>query len=94
MQEDQDLVALGDDLVDPVVEHVPIAHQTDEIGRKVSLAKAGFGAFAAILAGNRVDDEWQEVMRALFGVAMFPLFIGLAFLGLHFFANETKRRQG
>jgi hypothetical protein len=55
---------------------------------------AGFGAFAAILAGNRVDDEWQEVMRALFGVSMFPLFIGLAFLGLHFFANETKRRQG
>lgn len=55
---------------------------------------AGFAAFATILAGNRIDEEWQEVMRALFGVAMFPLFIGLAFLGLHFFANESKRRQG
>jgi hypothetical protein len=53
---------------------------------------AGFGTFALILAGNRVDDEWQEVMRGLIGVAMFPLFLGLAFLGLHFFANESKRR--
>jgi hypothetical protein len=53
---------------------------------------AGFGAFALILAGNRVDQEWQEAMRALLGIASFPLFIGLAFLGLHFFANESKRR--
>jgi hypothetical protein len=53
---------------------------------------AGFAAFALILAGNRADAEWQEAMRALVGVAMFPLFVGLAFLGLHFFANENKRR--
>lgn len=53
---------------------------------------AGFAAFATILAWGRVDHDWQEVMRALYGVAMFPLFIGVAFLGLHFFANERKHR--
>ena len=37
------------------------------------------------------NDGGPEMMRALYGVATFPLFIGLAFLGLHFFANESKR---
>ena len=53
----------------------------------------GIAAFAGILAGNRTGDEWPEVMRGLIGVAMLPLFVGFAFLGLHFFANESKRRQ-
>jgi hypothetical protein len=57
----------------------------------VSIA-LGFAAFAVILAGNRTGDEWPEVMRGLLGVATFPLFVGLGFLGLHFFANESKRR--
>lgn len=54
----------------------------------------GFASFATILGWNRpVDQEdWAEIMRALYGVATFPLFIGIAFLGLHFFANESKRR--
>ncbi len=52
---------------------------------------AGFAAFAAVIgAGPGWDDGRVEVMRGLFGVATFPLFIGLAFLGLHFFANESK----
>jgi len=54
---------------------------------------AGFATFATILGWNRPGDEWPEIMRALYGVAAFPLFIGLAFLGLHVFANESKRRQ-
>ena len=54
----------------------------------------GIAAFAGILAGNRSGDEWPEVMRGLIGVAMLPLFVGSAFLGIHFFANESKRRQG
>lgn len=53
---------------------------------------AGFAAFATILGWGRSGDDWPEVMRALYGVATFPLFIGAAFLGLHFFANENKRR--
>ena len=53
----------------------------------------GIAAFAGILAGNRTGDEWPEVMRGLIGVAMLPLFVGFAFLGLHFFPNESKRRQ-
>jgi hypothetical protein len=54
---------------------------------------AGFAAFATIMAtGPGWDNGRTEVMRGLFGVATFPLFIGLAFLGLHFFANESKRR--
>lgn len=54
---------------------------------------AGFAAFATILGtGLAYDDGRVEVMRGLYGVATFPLFIGLAFLGLHFFANESRRR--
>jgi hypothetical protein len=54
----------------------------------------GFALFATILAWGRPagEEEWAEVMRALYGIATFPLSIGLAFLGLHFFANEHKRR--
>jgi hypothetical protein len=55
----------------------------------------GFALFATIISWGRPagEEEWQEVMRALYAVATFPLSIGLAFLGLHFFANENKRRQ-
>ena len=54
---------------------------------------AGFASFATIMGtGASWGDGRGEVMRALYGVATFPLFIGLAFLGLHFFANESKRR--
>jgi len=54
----------------------------------------GFAVFATIIGWNRPFDqeEWPEIMRALYGIATFPLSIGLAFLGLHFFANENKRR--
>lgn len=52
---------------------------------------AGFASFATII-GTGSDHDAIEVMRGLYGVATFPLFIGLAFLGLHFFANESKRR--
>jgi hypothetical protein len=52
---------------------------------------AGFASFATII-GTSGEREAYEVMRGLYGVATFPLFIGLAFLGLHFFANESKRR--
>jgi uncharacterized protein DUF6249 len=52
---------------------------------------AGFAAFASIIGWN-ATGEFREVVRGLYGVATFPLFIGLAFLGLHFFANESKRR--
>jgi hypothetical protein len=52
---------------------------------------AGFGSFATIISFGGGGDG-DEVRRALYGIASFPLFIGLAFLGLHFFANESKRR--
>lgn len=52
----------------------------------------GFAAFATMIAWDARGDM-IEVRRGLYGVAMFPLFIGLGFLGLHFFANESKRRQ-
>jgi hypothetical protein len=51
----------------------------------------GFMAFSTILGWGRYDTEMADVVRGLYGVAMFPLFLGIAFLGLHFFANETKR---
>jgi hypothetical protein len=52
----------------------------------------GFAAFATIISWDARGDM-IEIRRGLYGVAMFPLFIGLGFLGLHFFANESKRRQ-
>jgi hypothetical protein len=52
----------------------------------------GFAAFATIISWDAGGDM-IEVRRGLYGIAMFPLFIGLGFLGLHFFANESKRRQ-
>ena len=55
-------------------------------------AALGFAAFATII-GWDAHGDMVEVRRALYGIAIFPLFIGLAFLGLHFFANESKRRQ-
>ena len=58
----------------------------------ISIA-AGFAAFGTIIgSGTGLHEGGPEVMRGLYGVATFPLFIGLAFLGLHFFANESKRR--
>lgn len=50
----------------------------------IFLALAGaFGAVAGI-----VGSAEPEAIRPLLGVAVFPLFVGLAFLGLHFFAND------
>ena len=54
---------------------------------------AGFASFATIIGWNG-EGEMHEVTRGLYGVAMFPLFVGVAFLGLHIFANESKRRHG
>jgi hypothetical protein len=51
---------------------------------------AGFASFSTIIGWN-ADGEMLDVTRGLYGVATFPLFIGLAFLGLHFFANDKKR---
>jgi hypothetical protein len=56
-------------------------------------ASLGIAAFSTVI-GWEAHGDMVEVRRAIYGVAMFPLFIGLAFLGLHFFANESKRRQG
>jgi hypothetical protein len=52
---------------------------------------AGFASFATIISFGHTGEA-EEVRQALLGVATFPLFIGLAFLGLHFFANDSKRR--
>ena len=51
----------------------------------------GFASFSTIISWG-ATGEMLEVRRGLYGVATFPLFIGIAFLGLHFFANENKRR--
>jgi hypothetical protein len=56
----------------------------------ISIA-AGFFSFATIMAYGQSGDI-EDVRRGLYGVATFPLFLGIAFLGLHFFANESKRR--
>ena len=51
----------------------------------------GFATFSTIISWN-ATGEMLDVRRGLYGVATFPLFLGMAFLGLHFFANESKRR--
>lgn len=57
----------------------------------ISIA-AGFATLSAILGtGMSAEEGGPQMIRGLLGVATFPLFLGLAFLGLHFFANESKR---
>jgi Na+/alanine symporter len=51
----------------------------------------GFASFATIISWE-ATGEMLDVRRGLYGVATFPLFLGIAFLGLHFFTNESKRR--
>ena len=46
------------------------------------------GAFAAV--AGIVSSPEPDAVHPLLGVAVFPLFVGLAFLGLHFFANDKK----
>lgn len=50
----------------------------------IALALA-FGALAAI-----VGSAEQEAIRPLLGVGVFPLFLGLAFIGLHVFTNDRS----
>jgi hypothetical protein len=55
----------------------------------ISIALA-CGALGLII-GSGSDSDMHEAIRPLLGIAVFPLFLGLAFLGLHFFANDSKR---
>ena len=48
-------------------------------------------AFGTMVTWNG-DGDAVGIRQGIYGVAMFPLFIGLAFLGLHYFANERKHR--
>ncbi|MDZ4762752.1 MAG: DUF6249 domain-containing protein [Alphaproteobacteria bacterium] len=43
------------------------------------------GALAGI-----VGSEEPDAIRPMLGIAVFPLFLGLAFLGLHIFASDKK----
>jgi hypothetical protein len=53
----------------------------------ISFAVAIPFAIMAVLIGQ----EDSEALRPLLGVASFPLSIGLAYLGLHLFANPKSR---
>jgi hypothetical protein len=50
-------------------------------------------AFAALglIIGTGEGSDMQDALRPLLGIAVFPLFLGLAFLGLHFFASDKPR---
>jgi hypothetical protein len=50
----------------------------------VSIA-AAFAAFGYIM--RNIDDE---VLMPMLGISMFPLFIGVAYLGLHAFARDKR----
>jgi ABC-type Na+ efflux pump permease subunit len=53
----------------------------------IALAFASMG----LIIGTGEGSDMHEAIRPLLGIAVFPLFLGLAFLGLHFFANDAKR---
>ncbi|MEP7210205.1 MAG: DUF6249 domain-containing protein [Alphaproteobacteria bacterium] len=53
----------------------------------IALAVGSMG----LIIGTGEGSDMHEAIRPLLGIAVFPLFLGLAFLGLHFFANESKR---
>lgn len=41
--------------------------------------------------GLLVGAEEEEAIRPMMGIALFPLTLGLAYIGLHYFANDNKR---
>jgi hypothetical protein len=55
----------------------------------ISIALA-CGAFGLII-GSGEGSDMHDAVRPLLGIAVFPLCLGLAFVGLHFFANDSKR---
>jgi Domain of unknown function (DUF6249) len=55
----------------------------------ISIALA-CGALGLII-GSGEGADMHDAIRPLLGIAVFPLFLGLAFIGLHFFANDSKR---
>ena len=62
-----------------------LSHPLADLRRGVVLVAlaAGFMALAGI-----VSTEEEQAVRPLLGVSVFPLFLGLAFLGLHVFTNK------
>ena len=64
-----------------------IAHPLADLRRGVLLLALTF-AFVA-LAGI-VSTEDEEAVRPLLGIAVFPLSLGLAYIGLHIFTNDKK----
>lgn len=64
-----------------------IAHPLADLRRGVLLLAITV-AFVA-LAGI-VSTEEEDAVRPLLGIAVFPLSVGLAYIGLHFFAREKK----
>ncbi len=64
-----------------------LAHPLADLRRGVLLIALTI-AFAA-LAGI-VSTEDEEAVRPLLGISVFPLTLGLAYIGLHFFANPKN----
>ncbi|MEZ5936617.1 MAG: DUF6249 domain-containing protein [Hyphomonadaceae bacterium] len=64
-----------------------MAHPLADLRRGiVFLALAGAVAAFGLLISPMEDAE--EALRPILAISMFPLFIGVAFLGLHFFTRE------
>ncbi len=64
-----------------------ITHPKADLRRGILLL-ALTGAFVALAGIVATEDE--EAVRALLGISVFPLSIGLAYIGLHFFTNDQK----
>ncbi len=63
-----------------------ISNPTADLRRGVVLIALAF-AFATLAL--IVGSEEEDAIRPLLGIGVFPLFLGLAFLGLHVSTNKT-----
>ena len=64
-----------------------IAHPLADLRRGVLLIALTFGFVALAII---VSTEDEDAIRPLLGIAVFPLSLGLAYIGLHVFTNEKK----
>lgn len=64
-----------------------IAHPLADLRRGVLLIALTFAFVALAII---VSTEEEDAIRPLLGIAVFPLSLGLAYIGLHVFTNDKK----
>lgn len=64
-----------------------LAHPLADLRRGIILIAV---TFAIVGFAMVIGTEEEEALRPLLAIAIFPLTVGLAYIGLHYFANDKK----